>query len=146
MKASNNQISNLLPPFNLPYRIKLLSLNNEKRLLAVLEPFNVTPMQYGVLCCLWQEDGLATTEIADTLKALGGTLTLVLDGLESRNLVRRKRDPSDKIISRVYLNKDGKMLEQKLLKQVIHLQEEIFQTLTAEELNQLSVILDKLLT
>ena len=114
-------------------------------MLTILEPHDVTPMQYGVLCCLWREDGLATTTIAETLKALGGTLTLVLDGLESRNLVKRERDPADKRISRVYLTNDGKRLESILVKQVIKLQREIFHQLTADELNQLSNILDKLL-
>ncbi len=113
--------------------------------MAVLDPYGVTPMQYGVLCCLWQEDGLPTTTIAETLKALAGTLTLVLDGLESRNLVKRERDLADKRILRVHLTGDGKKLESILVKKVVRLQKEIFQPLRANELKQLSLILDKLL-
>jgi DNA-binding MarR family transcriptional regulator len=145
MKISKNEVSRLLPPHNLPYKIKLLSLNNERRLLSVLEPHDVTPMQYGVLCCLWQEDGLATTAIVETLKALGGTLTIVLDGLESRRLVKRKRSTADKRVSKVFLTDDGKRLESTILEEVIKLQEEMFDQLTAKEFKQLNNILDKLL-
>ncbi len=111
----------------------------------MLEPHDVTPMQYGVLCCLWQEDGLATTAIVETLKALGGTLTIVLDGLESRRLVKRKRSTADKRVSKVFLTDDGKRLESTILEEVIKLQEEMFDQLTAKEFKQLNNILDKLL-
>jgi DNA-binding MarR family transcriptional regulator len=52
---------------------------------------------------------------------------------------------ADKRILRVHLTGDGKKLESILVKKVVRLQKEIFQPLRANELKQLSLILDKLL-
>lgn len=137
--------SSMLPPHNIPYRIKLLTLLNERRLCAVLEPYNLTPMQYGVLSCLWQRDGQVTSEISETLKALGGTLTCVLDGLESRLLVNRVRDRKDKRVFRVFLTDRGNELKIALIPKVVELQKVILECLTQEEVIQLSQLIDKLL-
>lgn len=102
-------------------------------------------MQYGVLCCLWREDGITTTEISETLRALGGTLTVVLDGLESRDLAVRRKDIVDKRLSRIFLTEKARNLEAVIVPAVVNLQNKMFAFLTREEVSILSSILDKLL-
>lgn len=70
----------------------------------------MTPFHYLVLCCLWEEDGLSTTGIADKLKQLGATLTGVVDRMEDRSLVYRERDPGDRRIIRIWLTDEGRQL------------------------------------
>lgn len=135
----------LLPPYNIPYRLKVLALLNDRRITALLEPYQLTPMQYGVLCCLWREDGITTTEISETLRALGGTLTVVLDGLESRDLAVRRKDIVDKRLSRIFLTEKARNLEAVIVPAVVNLQNKMFAFLTREEVSILSSILDKLL-
>ena len=136
----------MLPPFNIPYRLKLLSLLNDRRINSLLAPYELTPMQYGVLCCLWRKDGMTTTEISDILRALGGTLTVVLDGLEGRELIVRRKNDSDKRITRISLTKKGHGLKAKIVPTVIDLQNRMFAALSEEEVSRLSSILDKLLS
>jgi MarR family transcriptional regulator, organic hydroperoxide resistance regulator len=62
------------------------------------------------LCCLWEEDGLSASDIADKLNQLGATLTGVVNRMEERNLVYRKRDSSDRRIVRIWLTNEGKRL------------------------------------
>jgi MarR family transcriptional regulator, organic hydroperoxide resistance regulator len=99
-----------LAPYNLGYKLKLASQLMYRDFLERLEPYGLTPFHYLVLCCLWEEDGLSTTGIADKLKQLGATLTGVVDRMEDRNLVYRERDSSDRRIVRVWLTDDGKQL------------------------------------
>ena len=75
-----------------------------------LEPLGLTPFHYIVLCCLWEEDGLSASGIADKLKQLGATLTGVVDRMEERNLVYRERDPDDRRIVRIWLTDEGERL------------------------------------
>jgi DNA-binding MarR family transcriptional regulator len=99
-----------LAPYNLGYKLKLASQLMYRDFLDRLEPYGLTPFHYLVLCCLWEEDGLSTTGIADKLKQLGATLTGVVDRMEDRNLVLRERDSADRRIVRVWLTDEGKKL------------------------------------
>lgn len=99
-----------LAPYNLGYKVKLVSQLMYRDFLERLEPYGLTPFHYLVLCCLWEEDGLSTSGIADKLKQLGATLTGVVDRMEERNLVYRKRDPNDRRIVRIWLTQEGKQL------------------------------------
>ena len=99
-----------LAPYNLGYKVKLVSQLMYRDFLERLEPYGLTPFHYLVLCCLWEEDGLSTSGIASKLKQLGATLTGVVDRMEDRNLVYRERDASDRRIIRIWLTDEGKKL------------------------------------
>jgi DNA-binding MarR family transcriptional regulator len=101
----------VLAPYNLGYKVKLISQLMYRDFLERLEPYGLTPFHYLVLCCLWEEDGLSTSGIADKLKQLGATLTGVVDRMEDRQLVYRERDPHDRRIVRIWLTEDGKQLK-----------------------------------
>ncbi|MBE9108535.1 MarR family transcriptional regulator [Nodosilinea sp. LEGE 07298] len=103
-----------LAPYNLGYKVKLTSQLMYRAFQERLEPHGLTPFHYLVLCCLWEEDGLSTSGIADKLKQLGATLTGVVDRMESRHLVYRERDPSDRRIVRIWLTEEGRQLMQVL--------------------------------
>lgn len=100
-----------LAPYSLGYRIKLLSMLLGRTFQERLEPFGLTTFHWVVLCCLWEEDGLATSSIGERLQQVGGTLTGVLDRMEERGLVRRERDARDRRIWRIWLTEAGKELE-----------------------------------
>lgn len=99
-----------LAPYNLGYKFKLVSQLMYRDFLEQLEPYGLTPFHYLVLCCLWEQDGLSTSGIADKLKQLGATLTGVVDRMEERKLVYRERDLGDRRIVRVWLTDEGKQL------------------------------------
>jgi MarR family transcriptional regulator, organic hydroperoxide resistance regulator len=104
------QWQHALAPYNLGHKLKLTSQLMYRDFLERLEPYGLTPFHYLVLCCLWEEDGLSTTGIADRLKQLGASLTGVVDRMEERNLVYRERSSDDRRIVRVWLTDEGKQL------------------------------------
>ncbi len=134
----------VLAPHNIPYRIKLLSQALERRFQAILDPYDLTPFHWGVLCCLWQEDGLPTLNIGERLRQLGGTLTGVLDGMEKRDLIRRVRDTQDRRVYRVWLTPTGDGLQDELLPKVKSLTDSIFSGLKPEETTLFSEMLSRL--
>lgn len=132
-----------LAPYNLGYRIKLLSQLLSRKFTEKLEPFGLTPFHWLVLCCLWQEDGLPTSSIGDKLKQVGGTLTGVLDRMEERKLVRRERDVHDRRIWRIWLTDAGRELEKDLPPIVTQLSDEFMYGISHPDREIFSQILNR---
>ncbi|MBE9004228.1 MarR family transcriptional regulator [Fortiea sp. LEGE XX443] len=133
----------VLAPYNLGYRIKLLSQLLTRKFTDKLEPFGLTPFHWLVLCCLWQEDGLPTSSIGEKLQQVGGTLTGVLDRMEERGLVRRERDIHDRRIWRIWLTDAGKELEKILPPLAAKLSEEAMNGIAPTECEFFSQLLNK---
>lgn len=132
-----------LAPYSIGYRIKLLGQLGSRRFQERLEPFGLTPFHWVVLCCLWEEDGLATCSIGEKLQQVGGTLTGVLDRMEERGLIRRERDPRDRRIWRIWLTTAGRELEDILLPIALELKEQAMQGFSTEERQLFSRLVDR---
>ena len=128
----------VLAPENLPYQMFLLVQQMTKRFQEILTPYGITPLHWGILCCLWGEDGLRTTEIATRLEQLGGTVTVGLDGMERHGLIQRKRDKTDGRISRVFLTEQGKGLRKALEPAASTLIRDLFATISPAEYRALA--------
>lgn len=133
----------VLAPYGLGYRIKLLSQLLGRIFQERLEPFGLTVFHWVVLCCLWEEDGLATSSIGERLQQVGGTLTGVLDRMEERGLVRRERDCRDRRIWRIWLTEAGKELETVLPPIAKEVREQALAGISTEERKLLSDMIDQ---
>lgn len=125
------------------YRIKLLSQLLGRNFQEQLQPLGLTPFHWVVLCCLWQENGLATSAIGDKLQQVGGTLTGVLDRMEERGLIRRQRDRTDRRRVRIWLTDTGKELETVLPPIAKGLRERAMAGLSDQERQQFSQLIDR---
>ncbi|NJR66659.1 MAG: MarR family transcriptional regulator [Leptolyngbyaceae cyanobacterium CRU_2_3] len=132
-------------PYSVGYRIKLLSQLLSRRFQEYLEPHGLTPFHWVVLCCLWEQDGLATCALGDHLQQVGGTLTGVLDRMEERGLVRRERDPQDRRIWRIWLTDAGRELEQILPGYATQVHEQAFQGRSDAERRLMSEWVDQMI-
>ncbi len=79
---------------------------------AELAPYGVTPGQYAVLKCLWDENGQTAKQLAERLYLDGSTVTGILDRMENKTLVSRQPDPKDRRALRVTLTKQGRALKE----------------------------------
>jgi len=136
----------VLAPYGVGYRVKLLSQLLGRKFQERLEPFGLTPFHWVVLCCLWEEDGLATSSIGEKLQQVGGTLTGVLDRMEERGLIYRERDRRDRRIWRIWLAEAGKELQTVLPPIAIELREEAMKGFSPEDRQHFSVLLDRAIT
>ena len=133
----------VLAPYSLGYRVKLFSQLLSRHFQERLEPFGLTPFHWVVLCCLWEEDGLATSKIGDKLQQVGGTLTGVLDRMEERGLIERERDRLDRRRVRIWLTDAGRDLQAVLPPVAQELREQAMAGISAAEQEQLSHLLDR---
>lgn len=76
-----------------------------------LEPFDLTPIQYGVLKCIWDFQLNNPKDIADKLNIEGSTLSGILERMEAKELITRKIDSDDRRFICINLTEKGKSLE-----------------------------------
>lgn len=72
---------------------------------------DITPIQHGVLKCLWEKDLHNPKEIARQLSIENSTISGILDRMEGKGLITRSIDPNDRRYIRVDLTEQGKNLE-----------------------------------
>lgn len=127
------------------YKIKRLSTFLSRTLNERLEPYELTRNHWIVLGCLWQSDGLPVTEICKRVQQVGGTLTGVLDRMEKRKIVRRKRDRRDRRVYRVWLTQSGEELMHVLPPVVQGIWGDVFDGITEQDKQRFSGILNRVL-
>jgi len=76
----------------------------------------ITPGQFGVLILIQENSGLNQSTLAKALGIERSTMVGVIDGLETRGLVERRKSKADKRAHALFLTAHGK----KLLRSVEH--------------------------
>lgn len=96
--------------------IKLMRAANSvsTRLAGSLDDAGVTESQFGVLEALYHLGPLHQRALAEKILRSGGNITMVVDNLEKRGLVRRERGAEDRRVVTVHLTPEGRQLIQKI--------------------------------
>jgi len=110
-----------------------------------ISSFDVTPVQYSVLQCLWEHDFQTPTQIANALSLDGSSITGLLDRMESKGLVRRIPNAEDRRALQVMLVPRGKLLEKPITRLVEEANDEVLSALSPEEQAQLKEYLRRIL-
>ena len=79
-----------------------------------LSSLGLTVSQFGVLEAIYHLGPLSQRGIGQKILRSSGNITMVIDNLEKRRLVRRERDASDRRIIIVHLTGEGKKLIRKI--------------------------------
>jgi MarR family 2-MHQ and catechol resistance regulon transcriptional repressor len=126
--------------------IKLTRANNS--LLARIAHRDTHPglsvSQFGTLEALYHLGAMSQTEICGKLLKSGGNTTLVIDNLEKRGLVQRRRDPQDRRVVMVELTAAGLELISAIFPHHAQVVSEEMSVLTPEEQRTLGELCKKL--
>jgi MarR family transcriptional regulator, organic hydroperoxide resistance regulator len=133
----------VLAPHSFGYRLKLLSQLLARKFQEQLDPFGLTPFHWVILCCLWQEDGLAISSLSEKLQQVGGTLTGVLNRMEDRGFVVRQQDAQDRRIYRIWLTDAGRSLQETLPPLALALRQQTMKGFSEADCQQFSTLLDQ---
>ena len=98
-----------------------------------LENYDVTPVQYGVLHCLWKDDKTTPKEIASELKLENSTISGILDRMEKKNLLKRQVSTEDRRYIEVVLTEKGASLEKPVLDTIDQANLDILASIPEEE-------------
>ena len=110
--------------------------------------WDVTATQYQVLRRLWTGDEVGTLVLARDTGLDAGTITGVLDRLESKGLIQRIRSEEDRRAVRILLTESGRALEAPLRQIILDLNEKALKGLSTQQvdllMSTLAVVQDNL--
>ena len=115
-----------------------------KYLKVELAQFDVTPVQYGVLKCLWDEDGQTPKQISNALSLDGSTITGIIDRMENKGLILRIASKEDRRTLNVELTNDGRLLSEPIDKIIEEVNKKVLDSFSLEEQNQLKGFLKQI--
>ena len=127
-----------------PHLMKRLAMLQKDRAMTAFEETGLSPYHYAVLTLLEEEPPETQAMIADALGYDRSHLVGILDELEERKLIERKRDPEDRRRHLVTLTPDGKRMATKLRSIVTKLEDEFLAPLDPAERQTLHRLLLRL--
>jgi DNA-binding MarR family transcriptional regulator len=104
---------------------------------------DLTPPQAGFLRLVATEPGSSQQAIAGRLGIAPSRLVPIVDGLEQRGLIERRRDPDDRRNHALYLTADGGRFMGRLGQTAAAHDDALFASLDTEERQQLSRLLTR---
>lgn len=116
--------------------LRFLSLN--------LKKFNITTEQWSVLLHLVEEDGINQKQLAKKVDKDQATLVRILDILEQKELIVRKKSPEDRRSFLVHSTLKGKQLKNEVYPFIESIFERITNGIPDEQLNLFIDTLNKM--
>jgi len=110
-----------------------------------LKDFGITPCQFEVLMILWEEEGILLSELGRRVSRDGPTITGVIDRMENKILVKRKRDTHDRRAVRVVLTSKSKGMKEQLSATKKLVLQKIARNLSRKEIASLESVLAKMM-
>lgn len=98
-----------------------------------LSVYDITPIQYAVLYCLWENDKRSPKEIAERLKLENSTISGILERMEKKGLIERNISKEDRHFIQVQLTKKGADLEKDVLNAVEEVNGDVLSVFSQEE-------------
>jgi MarR family transcriptional regulator, lower aerobic nicotinate degradation pathway regulator len=126
------------------FLLKRLGFNAKERSLKAYEETGLHPYHHGILAVLGERSLDTQGAIADALGYDRGQLVGLLDELEERGLVERRRDPEDRRRHLVSLTPEGKKALGRLRAVARQSEDEFLDPLTDEERATLHALLLRL--
>lgn len=96
----------------------------------------LTPPQADVLFSLGNTDGLTCKELGERTLITKGTLTGVLDRMESKGLILRRPSPKDRRSKRILLSASGERMFERIFPEHLSILKERFDQLSRSELRE----------
>lgn len=111
-----------------------------------MKKYDITPPQFEALITLWDEDGLVLSELGRRLSRDGPTITGIIDRMENKKLVRRKRNMRDRRVIQVYLAPRAWEIKESLMKMQQEAGRDITDKISEQDIQMLNNLLCKILT
>ncbi len=120
-------------------------VNWHKAFMRVLDPYKLTYSQWIILHTLMSTgEPMSPSELNRYLTIEGTSISVVIDGIERRGLIQRRRSRADRRVVKVRLIAEGRLLLSKIDAKIGGLINEIFGPLTAAERTQLIALCRKI--
>ncbi|WP_077393859.1 MarR family winged helix-turn-helix transcriptional regulator [Clostridium saccharobutylicum] len=104
---------------------------------ARLAKFDVTPVQYGILKCLWDEEYQTPKQISEILSLDSSTITGLLDRMENKGLIQRVPNKNDRRTLNVVITEEGLKYRKEIEQIIDDLNKDFLERFSEEDQKQL---------
>lgn len=108
---------------------------------ARLSEYDITPVQYGVLYCLWVDKKKSPKEIADTLHLETSTISGILERMEKKDLILRNISREDRRYIEIVLTDKALALKEPVLSTVEQINAEVMTDIPEKQQEELKTLL-----
>ena len=140
----NNMPENEKIALNLYTRLMRSTNVVTEKMHSHLQVHQLTISQFGVLEAIYHLGPLCQKDLGKKILKTSGNITLVIDNLEKRNLVTRKKDPKDRRRFTITLTPNGLDLIERIFPKHSKIAASVFSVLKPEDQKQLGKLLKKL--
>lgn len=130
----------------LPYLLNRAGARIATSFGEAVRPLGATLQIWRVLAALRERDGQRMGDLSATTSIDVSTLTRLVDGMEKKALVARRRDPEDARVVVLHVAPEGRRLTRRLLPIAERYEKVALQGFNAEETEQLKAALRRLYT
>ena len=100
---------------------------------VVLGEFGLYEGQHHMLLQLWEQDGLAQTELCQRLNIEPASASKGIERVENAGFIQRRPDPEDARANLIYLTESGRALEVPVKQALVDAEEHLLANLSLEE-------------
>ena len=91
--------------------ISILYRRNQMYIMQALRKYGISSSEYPVLLMLYRGDGLTQEDILSYLCLDKSAVARIVQSLEKKELIEKKKDEKDQRCNRVFLTSRGRMME-----------------------------------
>lgn len=106
---------------------------------------DLTPEQWSVLARLYEDEGMNQCQLGEKTLKDRHNVTRILNRLEKKGLIERRRSPGDNRSFRIYLTKEGRKVERKLSSITLGQGKLRYKGMSGKEIQLLKSLLEKVL-
>jgi DNA-binding MarR family transcriptional regulator len=132
------------PTDSVGFMLSTLGHAISRRFFRALEPLELHPREFAVLRAVKANDGQSQQALAEQLRIPPSRIVAIVDELESRGLVERRADPSDRRVRMLYVTNRGETMLHDAFNLVVQHEREISDALTTKERTQLLELLTRI--
>ncbi|HEX6701979.1 MAG TPA: MarR family winged helix-turn-helix transcriptional regulator [Gaiellaceae bacterium] len=117
-----------------------------RRFIHALQPLELHPREFAVLRAVKANDGQSQQALAERLRIPPSRMVAIVDELESRGLIERRPDPSDRRVRALYVTDRGQTMLEDAFNLVLGHERAISDVLTETERAELLALLNRIAT
>jgi DNA-binding MarR family transcriptional regulator len=126
------------------FMLSTLGYAISRRFHRTLEPLELHPREFAVLRAVKGSEGQSQQALAERLRIPPSRMVAIVDELESRGLIERRPDSSDRRVRTLYVTRRGQDLLDDAFKLVVQNERAISGALSAKERAQLLELLNRI--
>lgn len=126
------------------YSLKRAYMGAHRNATEALEPFDLRVRSFSALTLIVANPGIPPSRLAEILQIERSNLVVIIDELETRELISRSRDPQDRRRFALHATLCGRQLQEKAAAAKSARQEEIISRLSAGEYEMLKSLLRRI--